>query len=483
MSPLLSIVIPSKNRPEEIHSSISNLLQILDHRSDFEIIISDNSDEPYDNLPKHSNVRVIRSSNRFQTAEENLLHALPFALGKYVFPLGDDDIVLAGAMHQLMNFCEQETFDAMTWNCRNVSSDYSPIGWSRVICEDETLVCSYSDFLERIGFWSIPAAISLTVFRGDLINNQLINQVSQLKSKIYSHVVLYALMFSRKNFAFINSDLVAYKTNSYDLNHTETDHWTNYSSVLDLPDRYFWTLGFVEQLQMLVDHGAISKNFLARSIDIGHFGHRPPLLEHSLNIYLEQLERDLLKKSKICFSAEQSNLFLEYLERVEPQMVGICRNLKQVVNDSENSQAALANLYNIKEEYFNSQNSYPYHRFYRARIYNHFIYETPLGWIALPQIATSNEGPVLVPSGLLEMLLGIQFPKVENIFHATTLPKVLEMIKSHIMTNQELNASKKFQHDGINYKSQNQLAKQTLLRKIWKKLPPRLKSYLRRVLR
>lgn len=66
--------------------------------------------------------------------------------------------------------------------------------------------------------------------------------------------------------------------------HNETDHWSNFSSKHNLSDHYFWLNGFIEHVKLLEREGAIESNFIGRSIDIGHFNHRIPLLEHMINM-------------------------------------------------------------------------------------------------------------------------------------------------------------------------------------------------------
>lgn len=196
---LLSIVIPTRNRNMELCATLNNIIHIIGGSTGVEIIVSDNSDLPVTNLPKYPQLKVIRPEIPLDTAEENLFYALEVASGEYIWPLGDDDIVRSSALRQLLAECEIGRFDAMVWNTRNVSSEYETVGWSRVRCNSSILQISYRQFLERMGYWSIPAGISLTVFKRKLINGRDLQLIKELKSKIYSHVTLYALAFKDSN--------------------------------------------------------------------------------------------------------------------------------------------------------------------------------------------------------------------------------------------------------------------------------------------
>ena len=106
--PFFSILIPSYNRPEDLRSCISSILQ--NTFTDYEIIISD------DNSPKKNEVtEVISSFNevnnlRFFLQPENLREPenknflVRLAVGKFNIIIADDDTLTENALTSLYNF-------------------------------------------------------------------------------------------------------------------------------------------------------------------------------------------------------------------------------------------------------------------------------------------------------------------------------------------------------------------------------------------
>jgi hypothetical protein len=379
--------------------------------------------------------------------------------------------------------CKEENYDAMVWNCRNVTSNYEPMGWSRVVCYSPVLETTYESFLERIGFWSIPASVSLCVFRRELLTEAALSDVRNFRSKIYSHVSLYAILFKNRKFAFINQDLVLYRTNAYDLSHKDTDHWTNYSSSQGFADKFFWNLGFVEQLQFLAANGSLKKDFLKRSIDIGHFGHRLTLLEHVISLMLEQVENDLMGASKIELSSKDLEALLDYFEEIEPKYLGFILSMRELnrVRNSDKKRA-LRMLDDLKNSFEKSRSSYPFNRFYHSRLFGFLIYDTPLGWLALPQGIASflNSNPI--PLHLAEMLLGIEFPNLEGQYHADSLAELTNKISKLKISGAQIDALNVFHHATAVYKERNSRATTSLVRQVWNRLPLKVKINLKNYL-
>ena len=482
-NPILSVVIPSRNRPREVRATVLNILKTFEASDAIEILISDNSDVPYSNLPSDPRVKIVRSETRLETAEENLFFAIPFAVGSYLFPLGDDDVVLRQSLLNLMEICRSESYDAMVWNCRNVTSRYEPMGWSRVVCYSPILETTYESFLERIGFWSIPAAVSLCVFKRDLVTTLAVQEAKGLRSKIYSHVAFYATIFKEAKFAFVNQDLVLYRTNSYDLSHKNTNHWTDYSSSQGLSDRFFWTTGFIEQLQFLTSNSSLKRDYLARAVDIGHFGHRLPLLEHVTTLLLEQIAGDLSGTSRISLSEVELEGVLNYFDEIEPKYLGITMSIREISATAKtDTKNAVKLLESLQDDIKKSGASYPFHRFYHSRLRGFHIYSTPLGWLALPQGISSFVNSNPIPLHLSEMLLGIEFPEVKGIFHANSLEELSRLLAKIQISGAQLDALNIFHHATAVYKNQNSATRNSFARYIWNRLPLRarikLKNYL-----
>jgi glycosyltransferase involved in cell wall biosynthesis len=481
LEPILSIVIPTRNRPIQLESTLRNLLNIAGPELKIEIIVSDNSDYATKPIIQDQRIKWVRPKKNLETAEENLFFALDFAIGTYIWPLGDDDVVLKNAFVELIKYCHEGNLDAMVWNTRNVGHDYQAVGWSRVMCSSEVLLLSYESFLERLGYWSIPAGISLTVFKRALINEDRKNQVQMLKSKIYSHVTFYALIFKEANFAFVNIDLVEYRTNMYDVSHSTTNHWTNYADSQGLSDRYFWLDGFVSHLNLLEKYSAIKSDFISRALDIGHFNHRIPLLEHIIEMLFDQIENDLAGRSRRKISSEEINRVTEYLERNAPSYSALLRSLKLLISSSSVSNKAEQNFLELKSRWITDRQSYPYRRYFRGRVHGYFVYETPLGWLALEQsgIERINFAPEI--KYLNQLMLGIEFPNVQGIYTGATKEELFDQIRNKFLKKEQLLEMEQLQIVPNTFKIlENNKYPKSFLRRAWERLPLRMKINLKR---
>ncbi len=115
--PLLSIIIPTRNRAKYAASCIRSLLSISD--SKLEVVVQDNSDRD----PLLSSVAEMRSDGRLlynQTSEkldvaENFSRGLELASGEYVGFLGDDDGVNPELM-SAVRWAKAQKLEAITGN-------------------------------------------------------------------------------------------------------------------------------------------------------------------------------------------------------------------------------------------------------------------------------------------------------------------------------------------------------------------------------
>jgi len=93
--PFFSITIPTYNRSEYLQSAIGSVL--LQDFNNFEIVVSDNSsDNKSEKICKQFNdKRICYSKNKTNIGfVNNLYKVIKRARGKYIFLLGDDDIIL-----------------------------------------------------------------------------------------------------------------------------------------------------------------------------------------------------------------------------------------------------------------------------------------------------------------------------------------------------------------------------------------------------
>ena len=114
--PLLSIAIPTFNRSAYLAELLEALLPQIPLGSLAELLVSDNcSDDDTPQLladfqARGLPVRIIRNATNVG-ADANFLQCLNLATGKYVWVLGDDDLVEPGAIPALLSLLQQGEYD------------------------------------------------------------------------------------------------------------------------------------------------------------------------------------------------------------------------------------------------------------------------------------------------------------------------------------------------------------------------------------
>jgi glycosyltransferase involved in cell wall biosynthesis len=104
LNPIISILVPTRNRPLQLASLISIIRKCPDVRIEF--LISDNSDSPSEYLSSFENVTFFRPEQVLNMTDHwnFLFHK---AKGKYITFVGDDDAFLPTALAQLCDSLEQ----------------------------------------------------------------------------------------------------------------------------------------------------------------------------------------------------------------------------------------------------------------------------------------------------------------------------------------------------------------------------------------
>ncbi|NTV73513.1 MAG: glycosyltransferase, partial [Holophaga sp.] len=106
MRPLLSICIPTYNRASLLELTLENVLAQTKGLPDVEVVVSDNAstDHTQEILARHSGILTDRL-DRTVGITRNIEHAVcDMASGKYVWIVGDDDLVIGGALARVLAF-------------------------------------------------------------------------------------------------------------------------------------------------------------------------------------------------------------------------------------------------------------------------------------------------------------------------------------------------------------------------------------------
>jgi glycosyltransferase involved in cell wall biosynthesis len=114
--PLISIVIPTRERIETLRSTISTALDQKSQR--FEVLISDNASADgtaeFVSSIADGRLRYVNTGQRLSMSA-NWDFALEHARGDYVLIIGDDDAVLPGALDRLIIDMERNPSDVYSW--------------------------------------------------------------------------------------------------------------------------------------------------------------------------------------------------------------------------------------------------------------------------------------------------------------------------------------------------------------------------------
>jgi glycosyltransferase involved in cell wall biosynthesis len=121
MNPLLSIVIPTKDRYSTLFPVLNALLKYIDG-SDYEIVVQDNSP---DNIIAQNSIHDINDSrikyyysSLLLSVSDNSSLAISNCSGEYVIFIGDDDLVSPYIL-RIVEMMRRENLDCLTYNRGN----------------------------------------------------------------------------------------------------------------------------------------------------------------------------------------------------------------------------------------------------------------------------------------------------------------------------------------------------------------------------
>jgi abequosyltransferase len=115
-SPLLTISVPTYNRSRYLARLLNSLKPQLANERRVELLISDNAspDETPATLDQYRRDGLIFRSIRNQEnlgADRNIAQCFSEASGKYVWIIGDDDVLVSGCLSAILRILEQDEFD------------------------------------------------------------------------------------------------------------------------------------------------------------------------------------------------------------------------------------------------------------------------------------------------------------------------------------------------------------------------------------
>ena len=111
MSILLSVLVPTRNRADQLSSLLAILQRCKSDRIEF--LVSDNSDLPLNLTSANGAVKFFRPTS-FLNMTDHWNFLASKATGKYLTFVGDDDALLPGNLEALVNFLETTNAD-LVW--------------------------------------------------------------------------------------------------------------------------------------------------------------------------------------------------------------------------------------------------------------------------------------------------------------------------------------------------------------------------------
>ena len=147
MNPLLSVCIPTLNRPKYLMDALQSIIREVNGFKDIEVCVSNNcSMLNYDVVEKfienHEFIHYERQPNEI-TLDENMHRTVSIATGEYIYLLGDDDYFLEGGLIQIFALIDELKPDLSIINGINVNDDGEYI--SRLFLDREITFDNFYD--------------------------------------------------------------------------------------------------------------------------------------------------------------------------------------------------------------------------------------------------------------------------------------------------------------------------------------------------
>jgi glycosyltransferase involved in cell wall biosynthesis len=209
---ILSICIPTYNRVGLLKESINAIVEQKStfNRNNIEIVISDNAstDGTKEYLSELIKENSDLSITYFRQAENlgpdaNILNTVRLALGKFVYIVSDDDILVSGAISKLISLInEYPNYDAFCLNFKTFDLDPFKVGKPILSLSNDLSIKTKDEALIFYSSWI--TFLSVISFRREAINTEFYREkigTSLLQSYIFIDLI------SKENGVFVNSEV------------------------------------------------------------------------------------------------------------------------------------------------------------------------------------------------------------------------------------------------------------------------------------
>ena len=168
--PILTLAIPTFNRSAYLAELLECLLPQFANESRAELIVSDNAstDETKTTVmtfvQRGLKVQYIRNAENLGS-DRNFLQCLNVASGKYVWVMGDDDLLAPGAIAIILRMVEQEEYDLVYLSSLGFSGHCRPVPNRDQLGRFAEVVTDGEYFLEKVN--ALIGLISVNIINKD----------------------------------------------------------------------------------------------------------------------------------------------------------------------------------------------------------------------------------------------------------------------------------------------------------------------------
>ena len=318
--PLLSICIPTRDRPTRILPLVMRLIQVVQPYGDaVEIIVSDNS-STNETAAALGSLRAVglqfhRQLTKHGTAEAHVFSATGLCRGTYVWFLGDDDIPVPETLNHAIELLKTDEHDFLFFNSALIDERGGLTGGSVVRMNAESLNLDFAKGAVAIGLMSSFAGLSNSIMRRERLSEAAWREIPA-RSIIYSHVTWWLICFADCRLSVVNRPLVFYRV----AESAETfARFQALAEELNWPDHHFWGEGLIDLLDLLERRGVLDAADIGAMFEArrdGSFGRALDDIAYAIFRQAAESVAPIGHRNRISGTALQA--LTGWLERIDP---------------------------------------------------------------------------------------------------------------------------------------------------------------------
>jgi glycosyltransferase involved in cell wall biosynthesis len=270
--PLLSILIPVYNGAKYLEHLLGLFEEAYRRNPErfarVEIIVGNNVSQDRTReiaesfVSKLPILRALSLTPHLATAEENIFRYYGSCQGLFSWALGVDEVPNLEAFGRILAWLDKNENDFFLFNFATVSENMVMLGPSNIFMNKASHSINIVDLTQRFGLWCTMAGISGHIVRTESMKGFDLSPICRI-SPIYAHVIAYLEIFKNKRTTVINESIVFYR-----VTHADMPHWERMAEKLGVFDEYFWTLGYIRQLEYLEVKGVIPNDYLTYMLEM-----------------------------------------------------------------------------------------------------------------------------------------------------------------------------------------------------------------------